>query len=382
MSPAAEAADTPGVRSSDESPRPSSADSSAAVAHAEAGAALRAASGPSAGPPAGGEDSISALLLCWSMNSLPAFVTAHESILRVNFPWAHYLCCSAGQEKLCLAATTATPCESSVRVTFQQPHRLLVTAADETVQEADQGTAAGAAGAGGGFQVEVCPRQKMPAPPAVANNTAVGTQPTPTSSQTGCQTSLPGLSDSHSPSDPQRSLPSRVQGRLLARGHAALGPRQTTSGGLAPRSSKEAAPPASTSTALHGSQQRTSAWPMQLATHQDQEETAGGSGRLSSQRRAGGLGTQALDRGDSAAEQHMRWAERRRQGGMGADSNAVALGAWAGSGCNKGKQPLKSIIEVSVMILCVWLPSLCGHGRLLHPWLSQQRCASSRSDPL
>ena len=235
-----------------------------------------------------------------------------------------------------------------------------MTAADEAVQEAGQGTPAGGTGAGDGSQVEVSRQQETPAPPAVASSTAVasntagGTQPTPTSSQTGRQTSLPlsSLSGNHSPSDSQRSLsfftalPSRVQEQPPARGQAALVLGQTTSGTLVASSSGEAAPPASTSTALRGSKQSSSAGTTPLAAHQ--KATAGDLGRRSSQRKAGGLGIQALDRGDSAAEHHMRWAERRQQGGVGAD----AVGLWAGSGHNKGQQHMTSIREVRVMTLC------------------------------
>ena len=255
-----------------------------------------------------------------------------------------------------------------------KPNRLLVTAADEAVQETGHGTAAGATGAADGFHVEVSCQQETPAPPAVASstavasNTAVGIQPTPTSSQTGTssqtvrQTSLPlsSLSDSHSPSDSLRplsffaALPSRVQEQPPARGQAALVPGQTTSGTLVASSLKEAAPPASTSTALHGSKQGSSAGTTQLAAHQ--KATVGDMGRPSSQRKAGGLGIQALDRGDSAAEHHMRWAERRRQGGVGAD----AVGLWAGSGHNKGQQHMTSIREVRVMTLCNGCPACVG----------------------
>ena len=242
----------------------------------------------------------------------------------------------------------------------ESPHWLLMTAAGETVQQAGPETAYVAAGAGDGSQVEVSPQQETPAPPAVASSTTVasgtaaGTHSTPTSSQTGCQTSLPCLSKSHSPSEPQRyisfstPLPSRVLGQLVAPGHAALGPGWTTSGSLAASSSEEAAAAASTIMRMHGSRQSTSAGTTQPATHQNQEETAGGLGRLGSQRKAGGLKAQALDRGDSAAEHHMRWAERRWQGGVGLHT----WGMGAGSGHDKGQPHMKAISEVRVGTLC------------------------------
>ena len=119
MSPAADAAVTPGVRSSIESPRPSSACSSAPAARAEAGAALQTGAGLSAGPPAGGEASsgTAALLASNDYAWLQLWPQHVKASLKVNPPWAHSRCCSAGVKQICLAATTATACGSSVRVT-------------------------------------------------------------------------------------------------------------------------------------------------------------------------------------------------------------------------------------------------------------------------